>query len=145
MAALTDVAPTWPESTRGLSQIRLGLRFKPKGFLRTRLRRTATLNLDIVDYPGEWLLDLPLLQRSFADWSREALDLAHRPPRAALARDWLQYLSMRAPRAPGDEAEVRRLAELYPSYLRACRDSDAQLSLLQDGKRVLEGKSGSVR
>jgi uncharacterized protein len=28
-----------------------------------------TLNLDIVDYPGEWLLDLPLLSLSFAEWS----------------------------------------------------------------------------
>ena len=38
----------------------------------TALRRAlgpGRLHVDIVDYPGEWLLDLPLLELSFADWS----------------------------------------------------------------------------
>ena len=33
----------------------------------------AQLNLDIVDYPGEWLLDLAMLDQSYAAWSEEAL------------------------------------------------------------------------
>jgi predicted YcjX-like family ATPase len=28
-----------------------------------------TLTLDIVDYPGEWLLDLPLLTKSYEVWA----------------------------------------------------------------------------
>ena len=32
-------------------------------------RARRLLNLDIVDYPGEWLLDLPLLGKTFAEWS----------------------------------------------------------------------------
>ena len=32
-----------------------------------------TVHLDIVDYPGEWLLDLALLDKDYAAWSREAL------------------------------------------------------------------------
>ena len=27
------------------------------------------LDLDIVDYPGEWLLDLTLLRLDYAEWS----------------------------------------------------------------------------
>ena len=42
-----------------------------------------TLTLDIVDYPGEWLLDLPLLNKSFEQWSAESLALSREPLRAA--------------------------------------------------------------
>ena len=40
-----------------------------------------TLTLDIVDYPGEWLLDLPLLGKSYEQWSAESL--AQAPARRA--------------------------------------------------------------
>ena len=46
---------------------------------------TARLTLDIVDYPGEWLLDLPLLDKSYAQWSAESLALSREAPRAHLA------------------------------------------------------------
>ena len=36
------------------------------------------LRLEFLDYPGEWLLDLPLLGQSFADWSEVALRLTWR-------------------------------------------------------------------
>jgi predicted YcjX-like family ATPase len=35
-----------------------------------------SLTLDIVDYPGEWLLDLPLLNKSYEQWSAESLALS---------------------------------------------------------------------
>ena len=43
-----------------------------------------TLTLDIVDYPGEWLLDLPLLNKTYEQWSAESLALSRR----ARARSW---------------------------------------------------------
>jgi len=139
VAALTEPVARWPESTTGISQVRLALRFKPEGFLKSKLLHAATLNVDVVDYPGEWLLDLPLLRQSFADWSREVLALAAQPPRAPLAMEWRQHLSGCNPSAPADEAEARRLAELYTTYLKACRDSDAHLSLLQPGRFLEPG------
>ena len=45
----------WPESTRAISEIRVELDYQ------TRRGAERTLTLDIVDYPGEWLLDLLLL------------------------------------------------------------------------------------
>ncbi|SUH37239.1 ATPase [Salmonella enterica subsp. enterica] len=32
---------------------------------------TSTLYLEIVDYPGEWLLDLPMLAQDYLSWSRQ--------------------------------------------------------------------------
>ena len=54
----------------------------------------ATLSIKIVDYPGEWLLDLPLLSQSYAEWSRATLRLY----REGVARRGRERVS-RVPRA----------------------------------------------
>ena len=56
---LTD-ARVWPDSTRQISELRLSISYDSATFLGRSLGR-GKLDLDIVDYPGEWLLDLPLL------------------------------------------------------------------------------------
>ena len=60
LAKLTGPSPEWPEGTRHISELRLTLEFSPTAMMRRALG-TKTMHLDIVDYPGEWLLDLPLL------------------------------------------------------------------------------------
>ena len=57
LAAMTGPEPRWPESTRAVSELRLSFRVRPGGLL-SGLRSPRTVHLDIVDYPGEWLLDL---------------------------------------------------------------------------------------
>jgi len=52
-----------------------------------------TLTLDIVDYPGEWLLDLPLLNKSYEQWSGESLELSRERLRAPLATEWHAHLA----------------------------------------------------
>ncbi len=78
LQALTGPEPYWPESTRRISQLRLTLKFQSGNWL-TGMLGPSHLHLDIVDYPGEWLLDLPLLTLSFAEWSEQALARARRP------------------------------------------------------------------
>ena len=51
-----------------------------------RLFSAGKLSVDIVDYPGEWLLDLPLLGKSYAEFSRDAFELAALPVRSNLRR-----------------------------------------------------------
>ena len=65
----------WPDSTRQISELRLTVNFESASFL-MRTVGSGRLHIDIVDYPGEWLLDLPLLSKSYADWSREAIAAA---------------------------------------------------------------------
>src|SRR5262245_55608755 len=70
-------APVWPDRTDDLREIGIEIRFTPAnvpGRLLTEISGApATVMLRIVDYPGEWLLDLPLLAQSYADWSRLTL------------------------------------------------------------------------
>ncbi len=84
--------PEWPESTRQISELRLTLEYEPQGAF-WRSFGTNRLHLDIVDYPGEWLLDLPLLNLSYEDWSRQALELARETARASASGEWLSFLA----------------------------------------------------
>src|SRR5690606_20196451 len=105
----------------------------------SRLLSSGKLNLDIVDYPGEWLLDLPLLGQSFEEFSRNALELARLPVREDLARDWLQLVESVDPGAAADEIEAQRLAMAFTNYLRACKEDSRALSTLPPGRFLMPG------
>ena len=129
-------ARKWPQSTRRISELRITLEFERK----TGWRRGAdSLTLDIVDYPGEWLLDLALLDKSYAEWSRETLEAAASPARAAFAKDWRNYLAALDAVAPAVEDEARKAADLFTAYLRACRDDRYALSTLPPGRFLMPG------
>lgn len=139
LATITAAQPDWPEPTTGISQLRLAIRYRPNSALRRTLQSVATVNLDIVDYPGEWLLDLPMLRQSFAEWSALGLELAGRAPRDALSVDWRGWLATIDPAGPDEEEEARRGAALYTEYLHACRKAESFLSIIQPGRFVEPG------
>src|SRR5947199_260321 len=72
----------WPSSTTDISELHLVIDYQSTN------RAQRELTLDIVDYPGEWLLDLPLLEKSYEQWAGESLALSRQQPRARLASDW---------------------------------------------------------
>ena len=76
----------WPDSTRHISELRLVIDYQ------SRNGANRTLTLDLVDYPGEWLLDLPLLGMSYEEWSAESLKRSWQAPRDTLAREWHAHL-----------------------------------------------------
>src|SRR5438067_7516521 len=89
----------WPESTSRISELRLVIEYQSA----RRGARNRTLTLDIVDYPGEWLLDLPLLTTSYPQWSADTLKLSRAGPRPILAARWHKHLATLNPDAPEDE------------------------------------------
>jgi len=119
LAALTSPEPRWPDSTRAVSELRLSLRVRPTGLL-SGLSGPRTVHLDIVDYPGEWLLDLGLLDKSYADWSAEVLDRLENRPQAA---DYLTQAQATDTAAPLDEPVAQSLAKGFTAYLNAARDA----------------------
>jgi predicted YcjX-like family ATPase len=136
-AALSSPQPHWPQSTRAVSQLRLSIRYRPTGWL-SGLGGASMLHLDIVDYPGEWLLDLPLLDLDYAAWSAKSLAQARTPLRSAHAEAWLGMIGLCDPDAVLDEGEARRLAEAYTAYLNACRK--AGLAGMTPGRFLLPGE-----
>jgi hypothetical protein len=136
LAALTGPDRHWPQSTNRISELRLVIEYESAAGW---FGGPSTLTLDIVDYPGEWLLDLPLLEKSYAAWSAETLDLARRGPRAALAERFLAMLESVKPDMATDEPTARRLAEAFTGFLRSCRDEKVSLSSLPPGRFLMPG------
>ena len=145
VAALAADPPHWPPSTTDLRQVRLVLQFSPGGLfgrespIGSLARSSAELQIEIVDYPGEWLLDLPLLRQSYAEWSRVMLDLARHGARAPLARDWLDLLALHPADSASDPQTARQAHDLYRDFLMACRERE-QLSFLQPGRFLNRGQ-----
>ena len=137
VAALVE-SRVWPDSTRAISELRLTVDYESASAW-GRMFSRGRLALDIVDYPGEWLLDLPLLGKDFAAFSREAVELARLPVRADLAAEWLALAGAADADAPADEMTARRLAERFAAYLRACKEDARALSTLPPGRFLMPG------
>jgi len=132
---LLEPSPAFPPSTTGLSGFGAALRYRPQGLLGRQLVDTTTVEVEIIDYPGEWLLDLPMLDQSFEEWSAATLRLADSGPRASLPGDWRQI----SPDAPAAEEALESARVSYAAYLRACRDQPLSLSFLQPGRFLRPG------
>ncbi len=139
LAALSAPAPTWPDSTKRISQLRLTLEYEPENVLR-RWLGPGRLHIDIVDYPGEWLLDLALIDQTYDTWSAEALDLARADRRADAARAFLAFLAG----LDGDSCDPEQTAitgaKLYTAYLAADRAHDEAQATLGPGRFLMPGE-----
>src|ERR1700724_2286994 len=123
----------WPNSTVDISELRLVIDYQRHN------GADRTLTLDIVDYPGEWLLDLPLLSKSYEQWSAESLALSREGPRAKLAAPWHEHLATLSAEGQADEQAALAAARLFTDYLRACRDERFAMSLLPPGRFLMPG------
>ncbi|MBV1705444.1 MAG: YcjX family protein, partial [Hyphomicrobiales bacterium] len=136
LAALTGEDRHWPESTRRISELRLTIEFeRANGWSSGK----SSLTVDIVDYPGEWLLDLPLLGKDYAQFARETVAASAAPGRAALAGQWRDTLAADDPDAEADEERARISARAFADYLRASRADRYALSTLPPGRFLMPG------
>ena len=138
LKSLTGEKRTWPQSTRRLSQLRVTLEYAPQGFFARNIHG-GKLHIDIIDYPGEWLLDLPLLSQGYEQWSANALAASIKPPRDRLAKDWHDFTRGLKPAEPADESDAVQAASLFTRYLARCRDDEFALSTLPPGRFLMPG------
>ncbi len=128
----------WPDSTRAISELRITLDYQSASGW-NRMFSRGRLSIDIVDYPGEWLLDLPLLGQDFQTFSERTVSLAGTGIRAELAKDWLALTSSLEIDAPADEMTARKLSEAFAAYLKACKADERSLSTLPPGRFLMPG------
>lgn len=133
--ALTADPPRWPEPTVGVSEIRLELTFRNRDFL--TFSDTSKLYMDIWDYPGEWLMDLMLLDLDYAAFSEKirlrTLELAGVTDVTA----WRAAGSRLDPDAPVNEAELHGAVAAYTAWLQRCREKG--FAMVVPGRFVLPG------
>ena len=138
LAALTGDNRRWPESTKRISQLRLTIEYEPSGFLARHLGG-GLLHVDIVDYPGEWLLDLPLMHQTYAQWSAATLAASREAPRLSRAAAWHEHLQTLKPDGPADELAAIAASQRFTAYLASCRQDDVALSALPPGRFLMPG------
>jgi len=137
LSALIDER-IWPDSTRAISQLRLTIEYESASAW-GRWLSPGKLSVDIVDYPGEWLLDLPLLGKSYAEFSADSFALAHEPTHKDLAQEWISEAALVAPSEKADELTAQRLARSFTAYLRAGKADEHALSTLPPGRFLMPG------
>jgi predicted YcjX-like family ATPase len=139
--------PDWPARTADLSEIGIDIHFAPAGVVGRLMGRisgqAATLTVKIVDYPGEWLLDLPLLEQSFAAWSRAMLDLCRRGIRAEIFHDFLAFQANHRHDERASEEIAKKAHDLYLAGLLKARDQHG-LTYLQPGRFLCPGTLSDV-
>lgn len=133
LARLTAKEPSWPDGTRQISELRLSMKVQPTGLL-AGLSGPRTVHLDIVDYPGEWLLDLGLLDLDYAQWSAAAIARAAGRPGGEA---FLTALDAVDASARLDESAAQGLAQAYTTHLVASRE--AGFSDCSPGRFLLPG------
>jgi len=133
LARLSSAEPPWPEGTRRVSELRLSLRVQPTGLLGS-VSGPRTIHLDIVDYPGEWLLDLGLMDKSYAQWSQEALS---RLETREEAESYLSLVGSTDASEDLSEPVATSVAAAFTAYLKAAQG--AGYSDLTPGRFLLPG------
>lgn len=135
---LRSSPPQWPASTTGRSQLSLKLRYKAVSGIRSRLQNFSEMTLDIIDYPGEWLLDLPLLEMDYRQWCEFSWQLFNRPHRVGSAQPFKQTL-LSANLSDASELTVQQLTEQYKQLLTQFHDTPGAY-LNQPGRLLVPGE-----
>ena len=141
-------APTWPPVTDRPSLITLRLKIAPASWAGYAKKlalggEDRLVRLELLDYPGEWLVDLPLLDQSFEAWSTEVLTDLRKPIREGIAAPFLAFLDTLEPQAAESEEVAMHGFRLYRDVLRRCRE-DAGLRWLQPGRFLMPGPWGEI-
>ena len=127
--AMAADPPRWPDRTDDVSLLALDVTWR-----RGRLRPDRRIRLEFLDYPGEWLLDLPLLHTSYPKWSEQVMTRLERIP---AAHDFLSFVQSIARGAGADEGLA---ADGHRRY-RALLDQLSQvehISMLQPGRFLMK-------
>jgi predicted YcjX-like family ATPase len=139
-AKLKDLAsdvPSWPPRTDDLSEIGLTMEIDRRNGLLKKLG-TRRVRLEILDYPGEWLLDLPLLSKTYAQWSHDTMHRLRQPPQDKACEPFLEFLNGMKGKMPADDTLIRRGHMLYREGLEECRTKYG-LRYLQPGRFLCPG------
>jgi uncharacterized protein len=134
VAMLAADPPCWPARTTAASLLAIDVDVTREGLLASLgpLRR----RLEFLDYPGEWLLDLPLLGQDFATWSEATLRRLEAPENAELVRPFMAFVRGLPKGVAADEALAVTGHRLYTDALRQMRD-ERGLTFLQPGRFLM--------
>ena len=137
LAQLASDTPVWPSRTDDLAQIVLELDMKRPGVLGRRIGERR-VRLEILDYPGEWLVDLPMMAMSYQKWSSAMLEKMGQPPRSIIFEEFVSFLRAVDLAGTADDKLIRHGHTLFKQGLHECREKFG-LRYLQPGRFLCPG------
>ena len=139
LSCLQADEPSFPPSTSNISELRLAIRYRPAEGIISQLSDLNTLHVDIIDYPGEWLMDLPMLSLDYAKWSATMAQLFETEPRKSESAEFFELMAKIDLHGPINEPLLKQVADVYAGLLKHFKQN-LGLSLLQPGRFILPGE-----
>lgn len=127
--SLTGHDTKWPVPTEGISRLVIDLDYSlPESGswyknVKRKVKRNRHIQLELVDYPGEWLVDLPMLGQTYAEWSDLMLLQASKGLRCDWSVEYFEELNKIPSSQMFDEEVTIRLSELWTEYLQQAADN----------------------
>jgi predicted YcjX-like family ATPase len=135
LAALAADPPAWPPPTEGVSLLALDLDIGRGGLAAALPSRQ--IRLELLDYPGERLLDLPLLGRDFSAWSQSTLLRLEIGAAEKLSAPFRGFVAGLPAGAGEDETLARTGHELFRTLVLRLRE-ELGLTFLQPGRFAMK-------
>jgi hypothetical protein len=129
------VARQWPAPTTQISAFALEVSLRRSSRLMQKALSHERFRFMIYDYPGEWLMDLPMAHKSYSDWSAQVMAQQQSEPQLSLAKDWQQALTHCDFDLEPTPERVTALVDAYRQYLSKAKADG--VSILQPGALLL--------
>ncbi|OCQ18901.1 nucleoside triphosphate hydrolase [Pseudoalteromonas luteoviolacea] len=137
-ACLLAEDPRWPPSTERINTLTLALKFRSRSGIRQHFSDDHTIYLELIDYPGEWLMDLPMLNMNFEQWSRSQLDVLSQSAYSQYSEPLLAQLDKFDATAQVDSSALNMLSESYCTLLKTLK-RETKVAKLQPGRMLIPG------
>ena len=134
VASISADSPKWPVRTANIYETAIDLNFWPIRRPEQQDVPTAWLRLKFIDYPGEWLVDVPLSNQTYLEWSKAALNRLASSPWSEVSSEFLAFLDCVKWSESYSNETARRAALQWQGVLISARDKG--LKWLQPGQFV---------
>jgi len=86
--------------------------------------------LEFIDYPGEWLIDLPMQDIEYDEWSNYMISLALKDDKKPLSKEWIDSLH-------SENLDETQIVQNYKNYLEKLKSNN--FSFIQAGHFLQQG------
>jgi len=126
----------WPAATEQAFGFKLIVRLTQTTSIKRHVLPHTDIVFEFIDYPGEWITDIPMLGKTYAQWSDSAWAQLSSGPQQHFANEWKAIVNTFDFEQPPTPASVNALVSAYREYLVIAKKNG--ISLLQPGSFLLE-------
>jgi len=129
----------WPAPTESLYGFRLTVRLKEPGSFKKWFLPHRDIVFEFIDYPGEWVTDLPMLSKPFTQWSDSAWAQQSSEPQSLYSSHWHQVVREFDFDQPVTPDAINVLVNAYRRYLQTAKKNG--IAMLQPGSFLISGSN----